>query len=93
MEFFKVLRRTKIKILRLVEKQLKLVSKNHYRNAWMAIGIALGVPFGVVFGNSFDNMAYIGIGIPIGMAIGIGIGTAMDAKAFKEGRQLDLELK
>lgn len=54
---------------------------------------AFGIPFGVVFGISLGNMAFLGIGIPIGMVVGIAIGTAMDKRAFDEGRQLDLEIK
>ncbi|WP_339923179.1 hypothetical protein [uncultured Cyclobacterium sp.] len=82
------------KIITLIEKELKIVPKNHYRNTWMAVGIAaFGIPLGAAFGASLGNMGFIGIGIPIGMAIGLAIGTGMDKKAFEEGRQLDLELK
>jgi hypothetical protein len=38
-------------------------------------------------------MAFLGVGLPIGMAMGMAIGTDMDKKAFKEGRQIDLEIK
>ena len=80
-------------ILKLIEKELKLATKNYYRNTWLAIGMAaFGLPFGVVFGMSMDNMALLGIGLPLGMVIGMVIGQRMDEKAFKEGRQLDIEL-
>lgn len=80
-------------VVRLVEKEVKLVPKNHYRNTWLVIGMAaFGIPLGAAFGASLGNMAFLGIGLPIGMAIGIAVGTGMDKKAFKEGRQLDLEL-
>jgi len=36
----KQLRKTQSDILRLIEKELKLVPKNHYRNIWLALGIA-----------------------------------------------------
>jgi len=50
-ELIKQLRKTQSDILRLIEKELKLVTKNHYRNIWLALGIAaFGVPLGVVFG-------------------------------------------
>lgn len=79
-------------ILVSLEKELKIVTKNHYRNTWLAIGIgAFGVPLGVVFGVSLDNMGLIGLGMPIGLAMGIGVGTQMDNTAHKEGRQLDME--
>jgi hypothetical protein len=89
----KELRRNQSNILTKIEKELKLVTKYHYRNRWMAIGMAaFGVPLGVAFGTSLGNMAFIGIGLPIGLAIGIAVGSDMDKKAFKEGRMLDVEI-
>lgn len=89
----KQLRKTQSDILKLIEKELKLVPKNHYRNVWLALGIAaFGVPLGVAFGASLGNMAFIGIGLPIGIPIGLAIGTALDKKAADEGRQLDVEI-
>ena len=77
-----------------MEKEHKMVTKNHYRNTWLAQGMAaFGIPLGVAFGTSLGNMAYLGIGLPIGMAIGSAVGKRMDKKALEEGRQLDLELK
>jgi hypothetical protein len=94
----KVLRRqinkTQSHIIKLIEKEHKLVTKNHYRNTWLAVGMAVfGIPLGVAFGASLGNMAFLGIGLPIGMAIGIAVGTGMDKKAFEEGRQIDLEIE
>lgn len=89
----KQLRKTQSDILRLIEKELKLVPKNHYRNIWMALGIAaFGVPLGVVFGASLGNMAFMGIGIAMGIPVGLAIGTGLDKKAAEEGRQLDVEI-
>jgi len=79
------------RIVKLLEKEVKLVPKNYYQNLWLTLGmVTFGLPFGVVFGISFGNMAYLGIGLPIGMAIGIAVGSGMDKKAFEEGRQLDV---
>ena len=90
--FKKQIRSAQTAILKLIEKELKIVPKNYYRNTWLAIGMAaFGIPFGVAFGTSLGNMAFLGIGIPFGMAIGIAIGTAMDKKAYEQGKQLDLE--
>lgn len=90
----KQIRKTQSNILRLIEKKLKLVTKNHYRNTWLAIGMAVfGIPLGAAFGTSLQNMAFIGIGLPIGMVIGMAVGSGMDKKAFEEGRQIDLEIK
>jgi hypothetical protein len=81
------------KILKIIEKEMNWVAKNHYRNMWLAIGMAaFGIPFGLVFSTALDNYAFIGIGLPIGMGIGIAIGTKKDTEAFEEGRQLDVEL-
>jgi hypothetical protein len=88
------IRRTQSKMLKTLEKELKLVPKHHYRNTWMAIGMsAFGLPMGVVFGSAMGNMAFIGIGLPIGMAIGIAYGDQLDKKAAKEGRQLDIQIE
>ena len=89
-----LMRRTQSKIIQLLEKQLKLVPKNHYRNLWLALGMAVfGTPIGVAFGSVLGNMSFLGVGIGVGMAIGIAVGTAMDKKALKEGRQLNIEMK
>jgi len=89
-ELTKMLRKANTKILRLLEKELKLVAKNHYRNTWLAIGMTVfGIPIGVAFSSSGDSSP-IAIGIPIGMAVGIAIGTSLDKKAEKAGKQLDL---
>lgn len=89
----KQLRKAKSKILILLEKEVKLVPKNYYRNKWTALGItAFGIPIGLVFGTTM-NMAFLGLGIPIGLAIGIAIGTDLDRKAKEQGNQLDLEME
>jgi len=93
-EFKKQLKLKQTKIVKLLEKELKIVPKNYYRNIWLAVGMAaFGVPIGVSFGLSMGNLGLLGLGLPIGMAIGIAIGTGMDKKAFEEGRQLDVVLK
>tara|TARA_B100000809_G_C15090234_1_gene512927 strand:+ start:675 stop:1139 length:465 start_codon:yes stop_codon:yes gene_type:complete len=89
----KQVRKSQRDVVKLLEKELKLVVKNHYRNLWLAVGMsAFGMPLGAAFGMSLDNMGLLGVGLPIGMVIGMALGTSMDKKAFKEGRQLDLEL-
>jgi len=90
-ELVRVLQRSRLIIIRLLEKELKIVPKNLYRTRWLAIGmVVFGIPFGASFALSLGNMAFIGIGLPIGMAIGIAVGAGMDKKAFDEGRQLDI---
>ena len=88
----KQLRKSTIRLLRLIEKELKLVPKNLYRSRWMTIGMSMGVAIGAAFSVSMDNSGSIAIGIGIGMVIGLAIGARMDKKAKEEGRQLDLEV-
>lgn len=81
-------------ILKLVNRELKLVPKNHYLTRWLVMGIGIfGVPIGVVIGVIFDNMGLIGIGLSIGMSIGVVIGIFQDKRALNEGKQLNLEIR
>ncbi len=89
----KKIKRVTGSIIELLEKELKLVPKNFYRNRWLALGLAVfGIPFGLAMGASLGNMAFIGIGLPIGMAVGIAIGTDLDKKAKAKGNQLNIEI-
>lgn len=93
-ELRKVIKKIQTKIIKKLEKEVKLVPKNYYSYLWLAIGIAsFGVPIGVAFGAMLGNMAFLGIGLPIGLAIGFLVGYEMDKKAYEEGRQLDVEIK
>lgn len=88
------IRQKQSNIVKTLEKELKIVTKGHYRNTWLAVGMAaFGIPIGLIFSISLDNMAFLGIGLPIGLAIGIGVGAQLDKKAEEEGRQIDIELK
>ncbi|MCA5006809.1 hypothetical protein [Sphingobacterium bovistauri] len=92
--FLHLLKKRQNAITKLIEKELKLVPKNHYRNLWLVLGMtAFGLPLGVVFGLSLGNIGLLGIGLPIGMAIGLLVGSLMDKKALENGKQLDIELK
>lgn len=86
-ELRKLVKQKQTKIIKLVEKELKITPKNYYRSLWLVLGMIFGSAIGPGFGISF------GIGIPIGMVIGIAVGSAMDKKAFEAGRQLDVEIK
>ncbi len=90
----KLIKQKQLKIIKLLEKELKIVPKNHYRNLWSVLGMsAFGLPLGVALGSSIGNLALLGIGLPIGMAIGLAVGAEMDKKALKAGRQLNVEIK
>lgn len=85
--------RSKLLIFQTLDRKMKIVPKNAYRNRWLAIGmVVFGMPLGAVYGVSMGNMAFIGVGIPIGMVFGMAIGARMDKKAAKEGRQLKFEV-
>ena len=89
-----MLKQKRFKIIKLLEKELKIVPKNYYRNLWFIVGMSVfGLPLGVAFGISIGNLGLLGIGLPIGMVIGIAVGSGMDKKAHKEGRQLNIEIK
>ncbi|MDI1322971.1 MAG: hypothetical protein PSV36_09490 [Algoriphagus sp.] len=91
--FAKQLKKSQTLILKLLEKELKIVPKNYYLTIYMSLGMAaFGIPIGVAFGLSLGNLAFLGIGLPIGMAIGTAIGTAKDSKAKASGNQLEVEI-
>ncbi|MDA3613870.1 hypothetical protein [Polluticaenibacter yanchengensis] len=87
------IRKSTLRITRIVEKESKLVPKGYYRMLWTGLGMsAFGIPIGVAFGAALKNMGLIGIGLPIGLGIGVAYGTTIDKKAAKEGRQLNWEM-
>lgn len=91
--FKKGLRKAKNTIIKILEKELKIVPKFYYRRLWMVLGMTVfGIPIGVLMGAGTNNSGMLGVGIPIGMGIGIAIGTEMDRKAAVAGRQLDVDL-
>lgn len=88
------IKKKQFKILRQLEKELKIVPINYYRNVWLAIGIGgIGIPIGFLIGTGLGSMAFLGLGMPIGLGIGLAIGMRMDKKALSEGRQLEVEVK
>ena len=91
----KLFKQKQNRILKLLEKELKIVTKDHYKNLWLAIGPSVfGFPIGLALSsNFFDNMAFFIIGMPMGILIGMIIGSNMDKKAYNEGRQLDIIIK
>lgn len=90
----KLIKKNQTEILRLIEKDLKLVPKNFYRTLWLALGMtAVGIPLGVLFGVVVKIPGLFALGIPVGLAIGVTVGTLMDKKAFDENRQLNVEIK
>lgn len=90
----KLIKQEQNSILIQIEKELKVVPKNYYRNLWVVLGMtAFGLPIGVSFGLSLGNIGLLGLGFPIGMAIGLAVGSNLDKKALNEGRQLNIEFK
>lgn len=65
----RLLLKKQAKIVRLIEKEHKIVPKNYYRNLWLTLGMsAFGIPIGTAIGASVGNMGLLAIGLPIGMA-------------------------
>lgn len=90
----KFIKQKQTSILKQIEKELKIVPKNYYRNMWILFGFtAFGLPIGVALSLSLGNIGLLGIGLPIGMAIGLAIGSSLDKKALTDGRQLNIEIK
>lgn len=80
-------------ILKLLEKEHKLVPKNYYQNNnILKDSVVFGVPIGVVIGLITKDMALISVGMIIAMVISFVRGRIMDKKALKEGRQFSGEL-
>ncbi|MFI2742164.1 hypothetical protein ACG2LH_05455 [Zhouia sp. PK063] len=81
------------KIIKLVKKDIDLVPKNYYLQHFVAIGLsAIGIPVGVLIGFLLNNMILISLGVPFGLAIGAAIGKHLDKKAFKQHKQLSIDL-
>lgn len=90
----KVIKKKQTAILRLIEKDLKLVPKNYYRTLWLALGMTVfGIPIGILAGTLLGNFGLFAIGLPVGVAIGVTVGTTLDKNAVKENRQLNVEIK
>ena len=88
-EWRKKIRKTYRSTVALLEKELKIVRKHHYRDTWMPMGMAMfGVPIGTAFATAIGNFGLMSTFFPIGMIIGMMIGSQMDKKAQLEGRQL-----
>jgi F0F1-type ATP synthase assembly protein I len=94
-ELYKYVKQKQKKILTQLEKEAKIVPKDHYKVLWLCIGLsAFGIPIGMIFGILFfDNISLFATGMPIGMIIGMILGSEMDKKALKEGRQLNIKIK
>lgn len=63
----KLVKQKQTKILKAVEKDLKIVPKNYYRNLWQVVGMSVfGLPIGVALGLVVGNIGLLAIGLPIG---------------------------
>jgi hypothetical protein len=93
-KFIKFVLEKQAAIVKQLEKEHKIVCKNHYRNTWGLLGITIfGIPIGVIIGFSNNNMGLLGLGFPLGIFIGSIIGNRLDKKAFKEGRQISTNIR
>ena len=93
LQLAKVIRRIERHILKRMEKDFKLVVRNHYRRAWLVAGMTvIGIPFGLLLGAGTENVSYLAIGIPVGMLIELIIGGTLDKRAKDLGKQLDFTM-
>ena len=80
-------------VLKLLEKEHKLVPKNYYQsNNLLKYSVLFGAPIGIIIGLITKDMALISVGMIIAMVISFVRGRIMDKKALKEGRQFSGEL-
>lgn len=92
--FLKTIKAKPNQILMILEKNLKIVPKNHYKKFWGTLGFTLfGLPIGFILISVYDNMGLIFVSLLMGMAIGIAFGSFLDNKALKNGLQLDFDVK
>lgn len=92
-ELRRQLRKVQNNLLKIIHSDLKLVTRNHYRNMWLSLGLAVfGIPIGVSIALVIDNMGFLGIGLPFGFMIGLIVGTLLDKKAKEEDRQLPVDI-
>ncbi|MFD2826373.1 hypothetical protein ACFSYG_07810 [Leeuwenhoekiella polynyae] len=89
----KKIRKSQFEILTFLEKEAGIVTKNHYRSKWLAVGMAaFGIPMGAAFGAALGNMSYLSIGMLFGIAIGVNVGRKKDKDAAAENKVLDIEI-
>lgn len=89
----KKIKKVQADILKLLERELKLVPRNFYKRSWIPLGLCFfGVPIGILLGAVFGNIAMIGVGLPFGLLLGVAVGMAMDTKACDQNNQLDFEI-
>ena len=86
-QLIRLIKKTTSKTAKFVETKLKLVSKHHYRN----LGLILGMLFGPILTQSIDGLGFGGVGMALGMFVGVIIGVRYDTKAAADGKQLDVE--
>lgn len=89
----KVIERSYVKILDLVKKESGIVTKDYYKNQWLAIGMGgIGVPIGVVLMALTKNPVFLALGLPLGFPIGYWIGQKKDQQARRDNKQLSIIL-
>ena len=91
-DFLSQVKKAKSNILKLIEKELKLVPKFHYQNLWMAYGMMAGLIISLIlkqFGldNTWNS---VGMMLPMGILFGIVAGKNRDEKAKNDGQQLNI---
>ena len=96
-DWSKFVKQKQAEILKLLKKECRIVTRNYYRSSWLPV--VLGLSLISISISQFTQLAIPSIilpfmaGVPIGAGIGMLIGLLMDKKAYREGRQLDIEIQ
>ncbi|WP_299887719.1 hypothetical protein [uncultured Lacinutrix sp.] len=67
-----------------LKNEFSLISKDYYKNNYMALGMCFGSAAGIILG-----VVSLPIGLVLGMVIGMYLGSEKDKKAKEEGRVLN----
>lgn len=92
-DLVKLLKKSYREILTLLDEQLNLVLKHHFRAQWLFYGTIAGAALTTVV-TSVGWTTLNGLGslvLPLVVAAGIVIGIAMDNNARISGRQIEIE--
>lgn len=93
-ELFIQLSRTQSKLRKIIRNDLKLATKNYYRDMYIPIGLAIGIIINLLINQRTGSHVFVYIlSLLVGIGGGWATGTFFDKKAKKEGKQIDIELR
>ena len=103
-ELRKHIEKAKDRIVVLLKNTLGIVPSGYYKAYWMSMGVFVGFMIGALIGfltgditdmdsliDSITDLDSVGIGLPLGVLPAYIYGHFADKKAYKEGRELNVE--